>query len=130
MLRSTDSSAKGIINVGWYQQTIFPKYNFRVLLHGTAGYLSSDDFIPRNLYVHALKEGMGNMLRRVSGRRIRFLSYTYHYESFYKELQHFFECIRKDTDPVVSATDGLRIVEIIQEAYEKSRQEPLPQSVT
>ncbi|MFQ6127211.1 MAG: Gfo/Idh/MocA family protein [Candidatus Heimdallarchaeota archaeon] len=123
ILRSSDSSTKGIINVGWYQKTIFPKYNFRVILHGNAGYLSSDDLVPRNLYIHAIKEGTKNLLRRIVGKKIRPLSYTYYYESYYKELEHFFDCVKNDTDPLISVTDGLRTVELIEEAYEKSRRE-------
>lgn len=124
MLHSSESSAKGIINVGWYQQTVFPKYNFRALLHGTAGYLSSDDFIPHNLYLHAVKEGTKNILRRITGRKIHFLSYTYHYEAFYKELVHFIDCLRHDTEPSVTVLDGLRTVEIIHESYKKSMDKP------
>lgn len=121
VLRSSDSSRKGIINVGWYQQTIFPKFNFRAILHGSTGYLSSDDFVPRNLYTYAVKEGTKNLLRRIVGKKIRPLAYTYYYESYYKELAHFFNCIRKDSDPLVSAVDGLETVRLIREAYAKSQ---------
>jgi predicted dehydrogenase len=122
VLRS-DSSVKGIINIGWYQQTVFPKYNFRTILHGTAGYLSSEDLVPHNLYVHAVKEGSKNILRRLAGRKIRFLYYTYYYESFYKEMVHFFDCVKNGSTPLVSAEDGLKTVEIIQAAYDKFRSE-------
>jgi predicted dehydrogenase len=125
ILRSSNSSAKGIINVGWYQQTIFPKYNFRVILDGNAGYMSSDDLVPHNLYIHAVKEGTKNLLRRMTGKKIHPLSYTYYYESFYNELAHFFHCVTNDSDPLVSAMDGLKTVELIQEAYEKFRRETL-----
>ncbi len=117
ILRSSDSSSKGIVNVGWYQQTIFPKYNFRTILHGAAGYISSEDLVPHNLYLHAAKEGAKNILRRAVGKKIRPLYYTYHYESFYKELLHFFDCLKNDFDPSISATDGLKTIELIQEAY-------------
>lgn len=126
ILCSSNYSTKGIINVGWYQKTVFPKYNFRVILHGNAGYLSSDDLVPRNLYIHAVKEGTRNLLRRIVGKKIRPLSYTYYYESYYKELMHFFDCIKRDSDPLISANDGLKTVELIKEAYEKSQQNPLP----
>jgi predicted dehydrogenase len=120
LVLKSKSSTKGIVNVGWYQQTIFPKFNFRVLLHGTSGYLSSDNFVPHNLYSHAVKEGAKNIARRIVGKKIRYLYYTYYYESFYKEMVSFFDCIRKDSEPPVSAVDGLRTVEIVQEAYKKS----------
>lgn len=122
VMQSDSSSTKGIVNVGWYQQTIFPKFNYRVILHGTSGYLSSDSFVPHNMYSHAVKEGVKNIGRRIAGKRIRFLSYTYYYESFYKEMVSFFDCIRNDTESVVSAVDGLKTVELIQSAYEKANQ--------
>lgn len=123
ILESSSSSAKGIINVGWYEQTIFPKFNFRVIIHGNAGYLSSDSLVPHNLYLHAFKEGTKNMARRIVGRKIHPLSYTYYYESYYKELFHFLDCVQNDTNPLISATDGLKTVELIHEAYDKSRQQ-------
>jgi len=126
-LRSA-SSVKGIINVGWYQQTVFPRYNFRAILHGAAGYMSSEELVPHNLYLHAVKEGTKNILRRITGRKIRFLSYTYYYESFYRELQHFFDCVKNDSTPLVSAQDGLKTVEVIQAAYKQFQQKTTNQT--
>ena len=117
ILGSPDSDTKGIINTGWYQKIIFPKYNLRVILHGNAGYLSSEELTPKNFYLHAVKEGTGNLLRRITGRKIRPLSYTYFYEAYYKELKHFYECVEHDLEPSVPAVDGLKVLEIIEEAY-------------
>jgi len=114
------SSTKGIINVGWYEQTIFPRYNFRVILHGTSGYLSSDSFVPHNLYSYAVKEGLKNVARKIVGKKVHYLSYTYYYESFYREMVSFFDCIRNDTESPVPAVEGLKTVELIQAAYEKA----------
>jgi predicted dehydrogenase len=122
VILQSKSSTKGIVNIGWYEQTIFPKYNFRAILHGTSGYISSDSFVPHNLYSHAVKEGIKNIGRRIVGRSIHFLSYTYYYEAFYKEMVSFFDCIHDDTEPPVSAVDGLKTVELIQSAYEKAEQ--------
>lgn len=117
LLSTVKSSIKGTINVGWYQRTVFPKYNFRVILHGNSGYLSSDELVPKNLYTHAAKEGLKNIARRLTGRKIRPLSYTYYYEAFYRELQIFFDCVKNDLEPPVSALDGLKTVQLIEEAY-------------
>jgi predicted dehydrogenase len=122
VILQSKSSTKGIVNIGWYEQTIFPKYNFRAILHGTSGYLSSDSFVPHSLYSHAVKEGIKNIGRRIAGKSIHFLSYTYYYEAFYKEMVSFFDCIRNDSEPQVSAVDGLKTVELIQSAYEKANQ--------
>jgi predicted dehydrogenase len=121
ILQSRFSSAKGIINIGWYEKTIFPKYDFRVILHGSSGYVSSDDLVPHNLYLHAAKEGIKNVLGRVVGRHVRPLAYTYYYEQFYKEMIEFFNCIKNDSEPTVSALDGLKTIEIIHEAYNSHR---------
>jgi len=116
ILESDETATRGIVNVGWFEKTIFPKFNFRIILHGNADYLSSDEFIPRNIYAHAVREGMKNFLRRITGRKIRPLSFTYYYESYYKEMKLFFECIKKDSEPPVTAIDGLKTMEIIDEA--------------
>jgi len=117
MLRSSSSSIRGIINVGWYQKAIYPQFDFNLVLHGNSGYLSIDDYAPKNMYWHAVKEGTKNLLRRLIGMKIRPLSYTYYYESFYEELSHFFDCIKQDSTPAVSAIDGLKTIELIDRAY-------------
>jgi len=117
LLRSKSSNTKGIINVGWYQQSIFPSFNFRFIAHGNAGFISTDQFTPKNMYVHAIKEGTKNLFRKATGRKIRALSYTYYYEQYIKEMGLFFECINKDLEPPVTALDGLRTVEVISKAY-------------
>jgi predicted dehydrogenase len=117
LLRSRNGVARGIINVGWFQQTIFPKYNFRVILHGDAGYLSTEDFVPKNMYLHAIKEGSKNLLRKIVGEKIRPLSYTYFYEMYFEELRHFLDSIKHDFAPCVSAVDALKTMEIIEKTY-------------
>jgi predicted dehydrogenase len=117
VLSTRESSVKGIINVGWYQRSVFPKYNFRAILHGNSGYLSTEDFFPRNIYIHAFKAGSKNIFRRITGQTLKPLSYTYYYEAYYKELRTFFDCLENDLEPPVSALDGLKTMQIIAEAY-------------
>ncbi len=113
----SDTHVKGIINVGWFQIVLFPKYNFRVIMHGTSGYLSSEDLTPKNMSTYAVKEGLKNIARRALGRKIHPFSYTYFYESYFKEMQHFFHCIEHDLSPEVSAEDGLKTIELIEDSY-------------
>jgi len=117
MLQSQESSTKGIINIGWYEKTIFPQYDFHVTLHGSSGFISSDDLVPRSLYRHAAKEGIKNILGRIIRRKIRPLAYTYYYEQYYKEMVEFLNCVENDSSPSVTALDGLRTVELIDAAY-------------
>ncbi|MEM4713277.1 MAG: Gfo/Idh/MocA family oxidoreductase [Candidatus Bathyarchaeia archaeon] len=125
ILRSPVSGARGIVNVGWFQKSVFPEYNFRVVLHGCAGFISSENLTPRNIYFHAIKEGTKNILRKTFGRKIKPLSWSYYYEAYYKELQSFFSCVRNDSEPPVSAVDGLKTVELIEKVYKKfGKKEP------
>jgi len=125
ILSTSGSFIKGIINTGWYQKLIFPEFNFRLILHGNAGYISSEDLVPRNVYFHAAKEGTKNLIRKIVGKKKKPLSYSYYYEAYFKELEHFFDCIKKDVDPSVSAIDGLKAIEIIEEAYRVARKQKL-----
>jgi len=77
VLRSGKSLTKCCVSVGWFSKSIFPDFNFRVNLHGSVGYASTDHFAPKNLHLHAIKEGTYNLLRKVAGRKVSCLSYTY-----------------------------------------------------
>jgi predicted dehydrogenase len=117
ILKSVNSSTKGIIHLGWYQKPTSQKYNFRVVLHGSAGFLSSE---PRqNPYIFAMKEGIKNVGRRLVKRDIQPLSYTETLEAYYKEMKHFIDCLKTDTLPSVTTVDGLKTIEIIESVYKK-----------
>lgn len=119
IVRSRKTSTKGIINVGWFSKMIFPNFNFRVNLHGTVGYECTDQFAPRNLYLHLLKEATFNFLRKMAGREIHHLSYTYYYASFYKVLKLFFEAVSKGYEVPVSLEDQVETVKAIEDAYKQ-----------
>ena len=119
VLRSRRTLTRGIISVGWFQKMVFPDFNFRINLHGTVRFLSTDHFAPKNLYLHAAKESMKNGLRKVLGKRINPLSYTYYYASYFKEMENFFRSIDGDPDGALLATvdDGLETIKIIEKSY-------------
>jgi predicted dehydrogenase len=127
MLESQTTPTKGIISVGWFQKMVFPEFNFRVNLHGTAKFLSTDHFLPKNLYFHAAKAAVKNFLLKLLGKKINPLSYTYYYTSYFKELQNFFESINNDNSPLVTVEDGIEAVKIIEEAYNNARAKPKTQ---
>jgi predicted dehydrogenase len=102
-------------------RSVFPKFNFRTILHGDCGYLSTDEYTPKNIYAHAAKEGAKNILKRIAGRKPTYLSYTYYWESYYKEMTSFFKSIANDTETSASAEEGLKTMQIIEQAYKMSR---------
>ncbi|MFX1536806.1 MAG: Gfo/Idh/MocA family protein [Promethearchaeota archaeon] len=119
VLHSKKGSTKGTLNVGWFSKAIFPQFDFHMLLHGTAGFISTDNYAPRNLYLHAAKEGTKNVVRKLVGRKIHPLTYTYYYVSYVKELQHFFDCIKNNSEPSVTIENAQKNVEIIEQIYQK-----------
>jgi len=119
MLRSKQMSTVGIISVGWFQKMVFPQFNFRINLHGTARFLSTDHFAPQNLYFHAAKEALKNISAKIVGKKINPLSYTYYYTSYFKELQNFFQRINNDDDisDLPTVNDGLETIRIVEKSY-------------
>jgi predicted dehydrogenase len=119
VLCSKHGLTRGSLNVGWFSKSIFPKFDFRMLLHGTAGFTSTDNYAPKNLYLHAAKEGTKNVLRRLLGMKIQPLTYTYYYASYVKELQHFFDCLKNNSEPSVTIESAQKNVKIIEQIYQK-----------
>lgn len=120
ILRSRRSSTRVVINLGWFSKMVFPDFNFRINLHGTVGYACTDQFAPKNLYLHAMKEGASNFLRKIVGKEIQRLSYTYYYSSFAKILELFFESIKNDTAFPVSLEDQLKVIGTIEDIYRQN----------
>jgi len=118
ILESKESKTRGVINVGWFEKLIFPKFNCRIVLHGNADFLSSEKMTPNNFYIYAAKEGIKNSVRKISGKKIRPLAYTYYYESYYKEIDHFISCLKNDLNPIVSEIEGYKTMKIINDCYE------------
>ncbi len=116
-LKSNNSSARGMLHVGWYQQVVFPKNNVRAILHGDYTYMSSEEFLPKNVYSNAAKEAMKNVFRKIVGKEIKPLIEGPFSDGHIKELKHFFDCLTQDQPPSVTAMDGLKTLEIIEDAY-------------
>lgn len=120
VLIAPKTSTRFILNTGWFSRTIFPNFNFRINLNGTAGHASTDQFAPRNLYLHAIKEGTLNLFRRATAKEIRCLSYTYYYASFVKVLNEFFESIREDTPVPIGLESQLGVLKTVGNVYRQS----------
>ncbi|MCR3906922.1 MAG: Gfo/Idh/MocA family oxidoreductase [Tenericutes bacterium] len=120
VLNSGKSNVNCCVNVGWFSKTIFPNFNFRVNLHGTVGYKSTDTFAPKSLHVHAVKAGAGNFLRRITGKPLKYLWYTYYYHSFYCILDLFCNALQNDTELPVSLNEELEVMKIIDDIYKHS----------
>ncbi|OGO45383.1 MAG: hypothetical protein A2W34_02605 [Chloroflexi bacterium RBG_16_64_32] len=124
ILLESGAGAKGTVHVGWFSKLIFPSFDFRVILHGTAGFASTDQYTPASLKLHAAIEGAKNTLRRTTGRRIHPLSYTFYYGSYIEELQQFVNSVRSGTQPPTTIKDGCETVRTIEEIYGSAARSP------
>lgn len=116
-LKSKSHRVTCIVNTGWFSRSIFPNLNFRVNIHGTAGYDSTDLYRPADLHVNALKEGMRNILRRVLLKKPLYLTYTYYYSSLYTILNIFFDALKHGTELPVSLEKEMEVIKIIDTVY-------------
>ena len=117
VLRSKDLGVMSVLNVGWFSKMIFPEFNFRVNLHGTAGLLSTDRYSPRFMRLHAIKEALKNTVKKCIGKEIDYLSYTYYYSSFFHILQDFFNAIKTGSSIPITIDEELEVMRIVDEIY-------------
>ena len=117
VLKSKSKDITCIVNAGWFSRSSFPDFNFRVNIHGTAGYDSTDHYSPGDLRIHAVKEGMRNISRRILRQKTQYLTYTYYYSSFYKILNLFCDSLIHDIEMPVDLIKELDIIRIIDTIY-------------
>jgi predicted dehydrogenase len=117
VLKSKNGDLTCVVNVGWFERSIFPDFNFRVNIHGTASYASTDNFSPSDLRVHAVKEGLKNILRSIVRKKPLYLTYTYYYSSFYELFGLFFDALKNGTEMPVSIESELGVIRIIDSVY-------------
>lgn len=117
VLKSKRGDLTCIVNVGWFERSIFPDFNFRVNIHGTASYASTEHFTPGDLRVHAAKEGVRNIMRRIVLKKPRYLTYTYYYSSFYELFGLFFDALKNGTEMPVSLEKELDVIRMIDSIY-------------
>jgi len=120
VLESKNKSTTCVVNVGWFAKSIFPDFNFRINLHGTAGYDSTERHGPKSPRVYAVKEGVLNFLRKMLGEKLHYLSYTYYYYSFYRILDLFFESLKRGTEPPISLEEELGVIRTIDSIYKQN----------
>lgn len=126
LIVKSKSGTRGIINCGWFSNVIFPKLDFRVIAHGTAGFLNTDELRPSSLYLHAAKEATLNLGRRLLGKPLNLLSYTYYFTSYARVLETFLECLRKGTEFPISLDQQIGVLSSIEKAYQIYKEESIP----
>jgi myo-inositol 2-dehydrogenase / D-chiro-inositol 1-dehydrogenase len=121
VLKSRTHDLTCVMNTGWFSRSIFPNLNFRVNVHGMAGFGSTELYRPGNLRVNAAKEAVRNILRSAVRKKPLYLSYTYYYSSYFTILNLFFDAIKKGEDLPVSLEKELSVIKIIDQVYHQNR---------
>jgi predicted dehydrogenase len=121
VLESKNKAITCIANVGWFSKSLFPDFNFRINIHGTAGFDSTERYSPRNPRANAVKEGIYNIIRKVLHRKIHYLSYTYYYSSYYQILELFFNALKNGTTLPISLEKQLDVIRIIDSVYRQHK---------
>ncbi len=113
----SENGTQGVINCGWFSNVIFPQLDFRVIAHGTSGFLNTDNLMPSSLYIHGAKEGFLNFGRRLIGKKLNLLSYTYYFTSYVKILEKFIDCINTGEEFPIKLDQQINVLEAIEKAY-------------
>ena len=111
---------QSVFNVGWFSKVIFPEFNFRVNLHGSNGFVSSEKFAPSNMYLNAITQALVNFTKKITLRPISYMSYTYYYSSFFEIVKEFLNNVKNGEDFSVDLEDQLEVMRLISEVYKGS----------
>ncbi|MHA1230808.1 MAG: Gfo/Idh/MocA family protein [Candidatus Helarchaeota archaeon] len=116
VVKSEKTKTIGLLNTGWYSHSVFPKLDFRIIIHGSLGFENTDNLRP-NLYFNAVKVVFKNLLKKVMLRKIDYLAYTYYFESYMKSLDHFYKSIKTDTEFSITLDQQKKVLETIDQVY-------------
>lgn len=115
---SAESGTTATVNCGFFQREEPDDVNFGFELDGVAGVGRRADHAPDSQLRHAARTALGNAARRLAGRSPRTFAPTYFYRAHFEALRSFVRAVRVGERPPVSGADGLRAVELVEEAYE------------
>lgn len=87
-----------VINVGWFSQD----YHLEIDLHGSVRSFSAK---------HSPSNPISTVIQTLT------MGYPRFYEGHFIELQYFVNCLIKDRPPSPSSEDGLKDLEVIEQAY-------------
>lgn len=87
-----------IINVGWFSQ----QSREGLYVYGTVNHAAAEHIAPSKI-----KTAIQLMLRKTPD----------YYKPYFKEIQSFVDCIQEDEQPQPSGDEGLKDLEVIEQAY-------------
>lgn len=128
-LRATGTGTQITLHCGSYQWEDDDEFNMTFRLEGLTGTLDAGDYRP-GFYRNAATAAAKNVARRLVGRDPDYYAPTYYLQAYYAALADFVDAVRTGETPPVSGRDGLRAVELAEEAYETADAARSPTAVT
>jgi myo-inositol 2-dehydrogenase/D-chiro-inositol 1-dehydrogenase len=122
-----EGGAVGVVENSWARHGGMED---RVEVHGTGGVIYADLFMGNSALTYSEKGYGYAMEKAASTQGWTFTMFEEAFNQGYpQELSHFIECVRNDTEPVVTGEDGRAALEMICAAYHSARigqKTPLP----
>lgn len=115
-LQSTETGTTASLHCGFYQWENPPEVNLNFRLDGVAETAESSSFVP-NFYANAGRAALTNVAKRLTGTDPDYYGPTYYYQAHFDALRDFVLAIRAGADPPVSGHEGLRVLELVEQAY-------------
>jgi predicted dehydrogenase len=125
-LRSGETGTRVALHAGSYQWENDDEFNFEFRLEGMTGTLSTSEFAPGNFYGTAAKGAARNVARRLRGEAPAYYAPTHYLQAHFAALRAFVDAVRADETPPVSGEDGVRTLELVEDAYEMASAEEEP----
>lgn len=117
VLESGRTGTTAIMNCGYFQWENPPDANMTVRLDGVTGTVHNEEYVP-NFYLNAARSALVNAAKRIVGKDPDYYRPSYYYQAHFSALAEFLDASADGRTPPVSGEDGLRALELVEEAYE------------
>jgi predicted dehydrogenase len=112
-LKFENVGAKAVLMIGWFAIDT----THRIAIYGTAGSTTLGELAPRVSTKQVITEGIRNVGKRLARKEIEPYSLSEVSKAYYRELNHFIDCVRENKEPLVTGEDGLKCAKSIDDAY-------------
>ncbi|MEA5409974.1 hypothetical protein VB773_21985 [Haloarculaceae archaeon H-GB2-1] len=117
-LKAAETGTRVTLHCGSYQWEDLSEFNMTYRLEGATGALDNGDYAPESFYGNAAKASIGNVQKAFSGEEPDYFAPTYYLQAYYTALREFVDAIRAGEQPPVSGAEGLRTVQLVEDAYD------------
>jgi len=109
-----NKGTRATLMTGWFAS----ETTQRIAFYGTAGSASLGKPTSEISMKRAVSEVVKNVMRKLLGKNIEPYSLSKGPKAYYRELEHFIDCVREDKEPLITGKDGLEVAKLIDEAYQ------------